>query len=148
MARGHDLILRLRDPSLPAKQRAVALREFAKITGWRPSFEVDYPPTNKFAGSHLLVEHGLQPITAITFLLASYPFTQLDPTDQYRLLSISYNNLVDWHCFPDQNGIQIIFNRTRPFTSIYVSIADPPAACRSNPLTGSWGALPRQTCLL
>src|SRR5439155_8733745 len=36
-------------------------------------------------------------------------------------LELSYNNLVDWHLFPDRNGTHIVYNRTEPATHRYLA---------------------------
>jgi hypothetical protein len=108
-------VLRLTDPDLPPSQRRTALREFAHLNGWRPSDELDdYPGTERFANGHLVVEHGLDNSAVITFLHAGNSFWALNRSDQNRLLSISYNNMVDWHVFPDREGATFVYNRMDP----------------------------------
>src|SRR6266852_7685130 len=128
MALGHELVSQLRDPDLGEDRRLRVLEQFARETGWRPSYEIDYPATRELACGHLLVEHGLRPVVAITFLMRNRFFDSLDAPEVSALLSISYNNLVDWHYFPDENGFWWVYNRTRPFTKRYVLLAEHPNA--------------------
>jgi type I restriction-modification system DNA methylase subunit len=110
-----ETVLRLTSPELPISQRRIALREFALLNGWRPSDQMDgYPGTERFANGHLVVEHGLDNSAVISFLRADSPFSTLNRLDQNRLLCISYNNMVDWHVFPDQDGATFVYNRVDP----------------------------------
>jgi len=110
-----ETVLRLTSSELPSSQRRIFLREFALINGWRPSDEMDdYPGTERFANGHLVVEHGMDNSAVISFLRANTPFLSLTGSDQNRLLCISYNNMVDWHVFPDQDGATFVYNRTAP----------------------------------
>jgi hypothetical protein len=70
--------------------------------------------------AHLVVEHGLEPSAVITFLDKTCTFSAIQPTDQYSILEISYNNLVDWHLCVEQDRVSFCFNRTRPFTVVQV----------------------------
>ena len=128
MSADHDLILQLRDSFTPAAQRFAIIQQFARSTGWRPSYELDHPSTRDLACGHLLVEHGLRPLVAITFLRPQHSFDRLNRADKYLLLSISYNNLVDWHYFPTTDGFTIIYNRTQPYHKKEISLADHPNA--------------------
>jgi hypothetical protein len=128
MPNGQDLVSRLRDHRMSPQQRGEAIHEFQRATGWRPSYEIDYPETKKIACGHLLVEHGLRPVVAITFLRQSYSFDRLDWDKRGLLLSISYNNLVDWHYFPDHDGFWVAYNRTRPANLRKVTLAENPNA--------------------
>jgi type I restriction-modification system DNA methylase subunit len=128
MPNGHELVSLLRDPQLTPGRRSVVLDLFARQTGWRPSYEITYPDTSDIACGHLFVEHGLRPVVAITFLNRACFFDSLSVTDLSILLSISYNNLVDWHYFPDDNGFWWIHNRTRPHVRRYVSVVEYPNA--------------------
>ena len=76
--------------------RYVAIRDFAESLGWHPSYTVD-----DLVGSddrcHLIVEHGLENATALTFLPAPDRPGNLSHTDLIEILAISYNTLVDSH---------------------------------------------------
>jgi len=129
MQNGTELVSQLRNSDLPPARREELVRNFARATGWRPSYEIDYPTTRGIACGHLLVEHGLKPVVAITFLRRAESFEDLKRSDRHLLLSISYNNLVDWHYFPDKGGLWITNNRsTRPADAQYVSLAENPDA--------------------
>lgn len=125
-------ITRLTQPNLPDDERRVALRSFAVDNGWHPSDEIlQYRDTGEIAAGHLLVEHGLDHTAVISFLLDGQPFEQLDRTARYTLLGLSYNNLVDWHLFPDKHGLLRVYNRTKPLQTEYVRLSDEADAYRA-----------------
>lgn len=123
MTTSYDIINRLTEPDIPPPQRGPALHQFAHINGWVPSGEIpEYPGTESLSNGHLVVEHGLDNTAVITFLKRNKPFTQLTIDEKLRLLSISYNNLVECHFFPDTNGLTFAYNRTEPIFSKYLSV--------------------------
>lgn len=125
-------ITRLTERELSDDVRRDALRSFASGTGWHPSDEIlRYRDTDSYATGHLLVEHGLDHTAAITFLAAGIPFSQLTYQQQTTLVGISYNNLIDWHLFPDRGGVFRVYNRCLPFKIDYVSIHNDPGAYRA-----------------
>lgn len=123
--RAYEIINKLTSDDLPVGQRRITLREFASINGWRPSDELDdYPGTTAISNGHLVIEHGLNNSAVITFLKSSFKFLALGRFEQNQILSISYNNLVDWHLFPDTAGMTIVFNRADPILPRRVQLAD------------------------
>jgi type I restriction-modification system DNA methylase subunit len=127
-----EAVIRLTQPSLPSTERRIALLSFAQVNGWRPSYEInDYPGTEGFANGHLVVEHGLDNSAVLTFLKSGTPFSQLVLADQKRLLTISYNNLVDWHFFPDRTGLTCVYNRSDPVRPTFISIQENPDSWRA-----------------
>lgn len=125
MRKNCELISILTDQDLLSSQKRTMLREYAHQNNWFPSDEIDdYSGTTDFSNGHLLIEHGLDNTAVITFLKKSRPFQHLTYDDKLRLLSISYNNLVDWHLFPDTNGLTYVYNRIEPIKSNYISILE------------------------
>ncbi|WP_417737305.1 HsdM family class I SAM-dependent methyltransferase [Rosistilla oblonga] len=125
-------ITRLTELNLSDDDRRGALRLFAAETGWHPSDEIlRYRDTDSYASGHLLVEHGLDHTAAISFLAGGAPFSGLTYQQQTTLVGISYNNLIDWHLFPDRNGLYRIYNRCKPFKIDYVSIHEDSRAYRA-----------------
>lgn len=121
------IVVRLTDKKYAAPERLRDLQRFAESAGWKPSDEiVDYPGTEDFTNGHLLVEHGLDNAAVISFLRRDRPYAELDADSRLRLLSISYNNLVDWHLLPDPSGSIDIFNRTKLAKPIYRARAEVP----------------------
>lgn len=107
-----DLLRRLTMLNLPDSERRRSLNRFTRELGWRPSGLVDGFSTRSFAAAHLVVEHGLENSAVISFL--GQPYSRLDLSQQKALLSISYNNLVDWHISIDEFSATILFNRVDP----------------------------------
>ena len=108
------------------------VQEFAELCGWIPSDHLEgYPGLETIANGHLVVEHGLDNTAVITFLRGAPPFSALAPTHQRSLLSISYNNLVDTHYFPDVHGLSYVSNRTYPFKPVRIPITDDPDCWRA-----------------
>lgn len=112
--KSYEFVSSLGEPALPASQRRLALRRFAIENGWLPSYIVDYYRTQSLANGHIVVEHGMDTTAVISFLNRDKPFRYLNPYERIHLLSISYNNLVDWHLFPDTEGLTAVFNRKDP----------------------------------
>jgi hypothetical protein len=125
-------VIRLTDPSLPTSQRQAALREFAHRFGWRPSDAVEeYPGIESVANGHLVIEHGLDNTAVISFLKTTHSLATLSVEQRIRLLGISYNNLVDWHVFPDREGITTVLNRVQPFSPRRLLVHEAPDIWRA-----------------
>lgn len=123
MQKSYDIVTRLTEIDISSSQKKIWLREFAQVNDWFPSDEIDeYYGTEKFSNGHIILEHGLDNTAVITFLKKTQSFQYLDYNDKLRLLSISYNNLVDWHLFPDINGLTYVYNRIEPIKPSYISI--------------------------
>ncbi len=111
----YDLVVNLTSEKLPESERLRMLGDFASKMGWRPSYYlIELPLAGEFANAHLVVEHGLQPSAVITFLDKAYSFTDIQLSDQNRLLSISYNNLVDWQLYVERDKVTYCYNRKKP----------------------------------
>lgn len=130
MNQSYEIISNLTQPSLPLSHRRPMLRKFAQENGWIPSFEIDYPNTEALANGHIAVEHGLDTTAVISFLKRDRSFVRLSPYEQIHLLSISYNNLVDWHLFPDTYGLTLVHNRIEPMAPRQVSLEQQPDVWR------------------
>lgn len=130
MPPAYDQVVRLTEPTLPPAQRRVVLKEFARLTGWRPSYELEYPELDPLANAHLVVEHGLDNAAVISFLKEGKGFSDLGSEDRLRLLGVSYNNLVDWHFFPRRDRLTFVYNRTDPPHENTVYISEHPDAWR------------------
>ncbi|MDD5010643.1 MAG: N-6 DNA methylase [Phycisphaerae bacterium] len=124
MDNGSKTIKELIEPNLSTSSQRPLLRKFAQENGWIPSFDIDYPFSKTLANGHLVVEHGLDTTAVITFLKRDNQFSYLSPQQQLGLVSISYNNLVDWHLFPDLYGLTIVNNRAQPLTPKYISLPE------------------------
>ena len=136
-------VIRLTEQALPADQRRLALTDFARAGGWRPSDSlVDYPGTQTVASGHIVVEHGLETSAVLTFLKSRSTFVDLVESDRLRILSISYNNLTDWHLFPDLHGMTVVNNRESPIKSYFFSRNEDPELWRVEAFERISGKLP------
>ncbi len=127
-----EIVARLTESSLPINERQIALRDFAQTNGWRPSdLLIEHPESTELANGHLIVEHGLDNTAVISFLKADNSFYMLNYAEKLSLLSISYNNLVDWHFFPDKNGLTFVYNLTKPAFQGHLSIHEDPDIWRA-----------------
>ena len=125
MSDSYDIVDLLTNSRLPSSQRERALRRFATLNGWRPSDSItEHPGTESLANGHLVVEHGLQNAAVITFLQPGRQFSGLGSEDKVRLLTISYNNLIDWHLFPDTEGLTFVYNLKEPIAPKRLLIED------------------------
>jgi hypothetical protein len=85
---------------------------FAREFGWTPSYSLHPSVEKDFANIHLIVEHGLENSAVLTFL--KKPYGELEEKERRELLSISYNNLVDWHIHIDREKATYVYNRSTP----------------------------------
>ena len=120
------IVTQLNEGTLTGADRRRALFDFARINGWRPSDIEDYPAVAELANAHLVVEHGLSNAVVISFLKSNMPYKHLDRQSQLQLLGLSYNNMVDWHFFPDKEGVHWVFNRTDPPSDGRLWVSDDP----------------------
>lgn len=129
---GVDIILRLTDPTATPASCRQALLAFAHDNGWKPSDRIDeYRGTEELANGHILVEHGLANAAVLSFLKSTYPYSTLDRREKVQLLTLSYNHLVDWHLFPDQNGLTVVYNRSSSLSPRRISIDEDPNVWRA-----------------
>jgi hypothetical protein len=99
MANQFDVVVQLMSGHLPDSERAVRLQEFSRELGWRPTDRLDLPAVRQIASAQLLVEHGLENSAVVSFLRTPAQYATLSSEDRRSLLSVSYNNLVDWHVY-------------------------------------------------
>jgi type I restriction-modification system DNA methylase subunit len=118
MPNQYDVVVQLISGYLPAADRAVRLQEFSRELGWRPTDRLELPAVREIATTQLLVEHGLENSAVISFLHRPKQYSTLSSYDRQLLLSISYNNLVDWHVAIDESGIDFVYVRTRVPSSV------------------------------
>ncbi len=113
MATHYDNILQLTSPSLSAADTWLRLGQFSHDLGWRPSDQLEEPLASDFATAHLLVEHGLENTAVLSFLRRPRNFLEFGMDEKSRLLSLSYNNLVDWHVVIEAEAVNYVYVRTR-----------------------------------
>src|SRR4051794_20217789 len=98
MPNAYDVISQLlrRDSQNPPNPDL--LEDFAVSFGWRVKDIVDGNSSRSaLASTHLLVEQGLQNAALLTFISPQRTTFDFQGDERNELLSVSYNNLVDWH---------------------------------------------------
>ena len=89
-------LLRIVDPATSLNQRAVAMRTFAEVLDWVPSYGITETIASDVTTGHLIVQHGLENAAAITFLKGTTRSIDIGLDYLRTILSISYNNLLEW----------------------------------------------------
>ena len=110
----YDIVAKLTSSTYSRSDQRRMLNDFASEMGWQPSYSLELQVTGGFANAHLVVEHGLENTAVITFLRQPRTYSDLGHHEKMLLLSLSYNNLVDWHIQVEPNKITVVFNRTMP----------------------------------
>ena len=110
----YDIVVQLTSQAFSSIERPRMLNDFAYELGWHPSDHLDVPILSHLANAHLMIEHGLENTAVITFLRTPQRFSELGYADRRHLLTISYNNLVDWHIQVQSDEVVFVFNRTDP----------------------------------
>lgn len=114
MQNQYDNIVQLTSSQfLVGDKRRVMLNDFAYEFQWNPSDILDIPLVSDLATAHIIVEHGLENTAVISFLNNSRSYADLSSFEKRRLLSVSYNNLIDWHIHVERNAVTYVFNRTK-----------------------------------
>jgi methylase of polypeptide subunit release factors len=80
--------------------------QFAKEFGWNPSYFI-LPSNGEKSNGFLVIEHGLQNSAIISFLNTRNE--DLTSVEEENLLSVSYNNLVNWHITIDERYVNYYF---------------------------------------
>lgn len=117
MASHYDLVIQLTSRQMPDNERLRVLNDFAYELGWFPSDRMGGLTVSDLANAHLIVEHGLENTAVITFL-RDRTYADLSYSEKKRILTISYNNLVDWHIQIDTQGITFVFNRRDDYLAV------------------------------
>jgi hypothetical protein len=123
MSSAYDNLARILGATTSQEQRLAAIRGFATELHWTPSFELHSPVADTGADDHLIVEHGLQNSAIISFIKTPRRTMDLDPFQLRSLLSISFNNLVEWHIFVSESEVRYINNLTEPYFDKTFSIS-------------------------
>src|SRR4051812_23840961 len=118
MVNAYDSIIELTAGALAPSERVRQLNEFATELGWHPSDHADIPSAGDISVTHLLVEHGLQHTAVLSFLKWPRTYSDLNAEERIRLLSISYNNLVDWHIPIEKDQVSFVYVRTQSPTVV------------------------------
>jgi type I restriction-modification system DNA methylase subunit len=111
----YDNLMRIVGATTPREQRLLAIRDFALALNWTPSYEFHGSYGAPVAEDHLVVEHGLENSAIISFLKSPTRAMDLDINQIRSLLTISFNNLIDWHIFVSDSQVRYINNRSSSY---------------------------------
>ncbi|MFI5395013.1 MAG: N-6 DNA methylase [Candidatus Binatia bacterium] len=109
----YESVLFLTDSPTEKSEVRNALTTFASTLDWQPSDQLYVPSVSDVANAHLIVEHGLRHTAVITF--ANCRFEKMKFSAQRQILSISYNNLIDWHICISRHTATYVYNRVDPW---------------------------------
>ena len=112
-----DTIRILADPdaSFIAKRRYAA--SFSRDFGWRPNDLLDVP--GALPATNLVVEQGLENAAMLSFLPSDIRVNDVLEDERRDILGLSYNSLVDWHIWIDQESVHCFHNRFDPPVATY-----------------------------
>ena len=69
--------------------------------------------------TNLVVERGLDNAAVLSFLPPEHRGRDIPIEEQQRILALSYNSLIDWHVWVDQDSVKCFYNRTNPPSLIF-----------------------------
>ena len=114
MLHAQKYLHQLPSAALRPDERIPTVRAFARELQWTPSYEV----INSFGvlgiEDHIVVEHGIENSTVLSFVKSDRVASDLTPNDLQLLLTLSYNNLIDWHYFISDKELRRVNNLTSP----------------------------------
>lgn len=111
MTKEFEIILQLTSKEIVSQQVERYLKDFSRMLGWEPSDIITVSPSlESVTNGHILVDHGLLQSAVITFL--TEPYTKLEEEIRRELLSVSYNNLIDWHINVQYDKAIFVYNRS------------------------------------
>ena len=117
-----DTVRILADPesSFIDKRRYAAV--FSRDFGWRPNDLLDVP--SALPATNLVVEQGLENAAMLSFLPSNIRVNDVRDDERRDILGLSYNSLVDWHIWIDQESVLCFHNRFNPPVAAYTDHFD------------------------
>ncbi len=94
------------------------MTDFAYEFQWHPSDSLEIPLVSDLCSAHIIVEDGLENTAVISFPSNNRSYSDLDSFEKRRLLSVSYNNLIDWHIHVEYDAVTYVYNRTKSATVV------------------------------
>ena len=110
MQTSYSDLVRIANSTTARDSRTSAMRSFARDLNWYPSYEIQGDFGVKSAVGHIVVEHGLENAAAISFIQSPNRASDIVGDQLKALLSISYNNLIEWHLFVSEFDARWINN--------------------------------------
>ena len=118
-----DLISRLSDPATSRNNRRDLADSFTRQFGWQQSHILEMPTA--LPATNLIIEHGIDNAAVLSFLPTNTKTEEVRADDQRNTLALSYNSLIDWHLWIDNESVHYFFNRVDPPSSTYVGRYSP-----------------------
>ena len=112
-----DIIRDLTEPTIPIGEKRELGYRFSREFGWRPNDFLDVPYA--LPAANLIVERGLDNAAMLSFLPSDRRLADIQDDEQRSILGLSYNSLIDWHIWIDQESVQCFNNRFSPPTTVY-----------------------------
>ena len=122
MASIMDVIRELSAPSTPVSRKRELGSQFSHEFGWRPNDFLELPGT--LPAANLVVERGLDNSAMLSFLPSDRQLENIRGDERREILSLSYNSLIDWHIWIDQEMVQCFYNRSRSAVPFYAQTFD------------------------
>ena len=113
----HETVRTLTDPRSSSHDKQRQAVSFCREFGWRLRDLLDAP--NALPVSNLVVQQDLDDVAVLSFLPCDRRAKEVQDEERRRLLGLSYNSLVDWHIWIDQDTVQCFNNRINPPTPVY-----------------------------
>jgi len=99
------------------------LKDFSRLLGWEPSDKIEtIKEIENISNGHIIVEHGLVQSAVITFLTTSFDNLRIE--QKQKILTISYNNLIDWHIYVQKDKVYYVYNRRENIDPIVKNISE------------------------
>lgn len=105
---------------MPESQKEIQIRDFAEQLNWTPNYTVHDRRMPDRPMVHLVVEHGLENTTTLTFLSQAFDADNIDSLHRSTIFEASYNNLISRHIFLFQNKALFYDNlKKKPLIKTY-----------------------------
>ena len=122
MSPATDAVRILSDPDASFIDKRRYAAAFSRGCGWRPNDLLDVP--GALPATNLVVEQGLENAAMLSFLPANIRVNDVRDDDRRDILGLSYNSLVDWHIWIDQESVHCFHNRFDPPVAAYTEHFD------------------------
>lgn len=114
MTSAYDIVTELTRGAIPMEMLSMSITQLSRELGWRPTDVFSLKSASNVSNAHVLLEQDLENRMLVSFMRSPRRYGDLQYTEQHQLLSVSYNNLVDWHAVVHADEVTFVFNRTDP----------------------------------
>ena len=117
-----DAVRILADPDASFIDKRRYAAAFSRDFGWRPNDLLHVP--GALPATNLVVEQGLENAAMLSFLPPDIRVNDVRDGERRDVLGLSYNSLVDWHIWIDQETVHCFHNRFDPPVAAYTGNFD------------------------